>query len=250
MNVSLHLERDRRQTTFRLASEGMKVSKSRISRAEIAANLLGKVQTCVGMMGGLVNFMWVGEMEEGRLEHVSNSSAPEGMEDTFRITAFIASKSSNANPVPLAREVVVRGDSVLDTFGTGCTRLVFPNFSPSSTVQLDELASRLQARLAHPDDDAEVEHDQSMIDGSSTVEPKLASKLKTESESESEIEQLILVCTHDARDCRCGTTGRDVADALRKEVWRRASEGEEVRWKVCEVGHVGGHKCVAVCFFL
>ena len=53
------------------------------------------------------------------------------------------------------------------------------------------------------------------------------------------------VCTHGARDCRCGTIGGDVARALREEVARRVemdSSGVVSRVVVGEVGHVGGHQ--------
>jgi hypothetical protein len=51
----------------------------------------------------------------------------------------------------------------------------------------------------------------------------------------------IYVCTHGARDCRCGETGGAVFRALKHEV-DRLGVGGKVR--VGEVGHVGGHKCV------
>lgn len=49
----------------------------------------------------------------------------------------------------------------------------------------------------------------------------------------------IYVCTHAARDCRCGDTGGLVVEALRKEVGRR---GLTSVVKLGETGHVGGHK--------
>lgn len=49
----------------------------------------------------------------------------------------------------------------------------------------------------------------------------------------------IYVCTHAARDCRCGTTGGEVATALREEV---KSRGETQRIFISEAAHVGGHK--------
>ena len=57
----------------------------------------------------------------------------------------------------------------------------------------------------------------------------------------------LYVCTHGARDCRCGEMGGRVVRALREELERREktepprSKGHV---KVGEVGHVGGHKCV------
>lgn len=51
----------------------------------------------------------------------------------------------------------------------------------------------------------------------------------------------IYVCTHGARDCRCGETGGQVANALRAEIeLRNLSEAV----KLGETAHVGGHKCV------
>jgi hypothetical protein len=55
----------------------------------------------------------------------------------------------------------------------------------------------------------------------------------------------LYVCTHGARDCRCGEWGSKVTDALREEVHkRRQSEpaGKYSRVIVGEVGHVGGHE--------
>lgn len=50
----------------------------------------------------------------------------------------------------------------------------------------------------------------------------------------------ILVCTHGARDCRCGDIGGDLVAALRAEVEKRKSTIE-----IGELGHVGGHKWVS-----
>lgn len=47
----------------------------------------------------------------------------------------------------------------------------------------------------------------------------------------------LYVCTHAARDCRCGEHGGAVVKALREELQRRFEE----RVRVFEVGHVGGH---------
>jgi len=49
----------------------------------------------------------------------------------------------------------------------------------------------------------------------------------------------IYVCTHAARDCRCGDIGGLVAEAFRKEIDRR---GLTSVVKLGETGHVGGHK--------
>ncbi|KAF9648340.1 hypothetical protein BDM02DRAFT_3155793 [Thelephora ganbajun] len=52
----------------------------------------------------------------------------------------------------------------------------------------------------------------------------------------------IYVCTHAARDCRCGDVGGSVAEAFRKEIDRRGLTSEV---KLGETGHVGGHKYAA-----
>lgn len=46
----------------------------------------------------------------------------------------------------------------------------------------------------------------------------------------------VYVCTHGARDCRCGDIGSDLVRAL------RATAPPDVR--VFDIAHVGGHKCV------
>ncbi|KAF7313893.1 Altered inheritance of mitochondria protein 32 [Mycena chlorophos] len=54
----------------------------------------------------------------------------------------------------------------------------------------------------------------------------------------------IYVCTHGARDCRCGDTGGAVLRALREELdarTRKEPNGKASRVVLGEVGHVGGH---------
>lgn len=52
----------------------------------------------------------------------------------------------------------------------------------------------------------------------------------------------IYVCTHAARDCRCGDVGSSVAEAFRKEInWRQLDSIV----KLGETGHVGGHQLVS-----
>lgn len=53
----------------------------------------------------------------------------------------------------------------------------------------------------------------------------------------------IYVCTHAARDCRCGDVGGLVIEAFRKEVYRR---GLISVVKLGETGHVGGHKLISL----
>ncbi|TFK36259.1 Sucrase/ferredoxin-like-domain-containing protein [Crucibulum laeve] len=58
----------------------------------------------------------------------------------------------------------------------------------------------------------------------------------------------LYVCTHGARDCRCGETGGAVFRALQEEVARRTKEdpnGLVSKIRVGEVGHVGGHQWAA-----
>lgn len=55
----------------------------------------------------------------------------------------------------------------------------------------------------------------------------------------------LYVCTHGARDCRCGDIGGEVVKALREELHARISQnpnGAEARVRVWEAGHVGGHQ--------
>lgn len=54
----------------------------------------------------------------------------------------------------------------------------------------------------------------------------------------------IYVCTHGARNCFCGSVGKEVVNALRTEVAKRNAlepGGPYSRLKVRETGHVGGH---------
>ncbi|EJT99493.1 hypothetical protein DACRYDRAFT_55826, partial [Dacryopinax primogenitus] len=59
-----------------------------------------------------------------------------------------------------------------------------------------------------------------------------------------EEETHIYVCTHGARDCRCGTTGVAVFRALKAEAGRLGRGGSK-RVRVREISHVGGHKWAA-----
>ncbi|KAH0828703.1 Sucrase/ferredoxin-like-domain-containing protein [Lanmaoa asiatica] len=58
----------------------------------------------------------------------------------------------------------------------------------------------------------------------------------------------LYVCTHGARDCRCGDTGGTVARTIRAELDRRQRRhvsDPSKRIKLAEVAHVGGHKYAA-----
>ena len=51
----------------------------------------------------------------------------------------------------------------------------------------------------------------------------------------------IFVCTHAARDCRCGTTGVDVFNAISNAIADHPDWGK-LGIQMGEVAHVGGHK--------
>jgi len=55
----------------------------------------------------------------------------------------------------------------------------------------------------------------------------------------------VYVCTHMARDCRCGNTGSAVVRAFREELGRRRerdARDPSTRVKLAESAHVGGHQ--------
>ncbi|KAG6915646.1 hypothetical protein DXG01_010610 [Tephrocybe rancida] len=59
----------------------------------------------------------------------------------------------------------------------------------------------------------------------------------------------VYVCTHGARDCRCGETGGAVYSALQDEVARLVKAdpfGVASRIRIGETGHVGGHQFSAL----
>lgn len=59
--------------------------------------------------------------------------------------------------------------------------------------------------------------------------------------SKSHLDKIWLyVCTHGARDCRCGDRGGAVVQALRDELKSRPAK-DQARVQISEVGHVGGH---------
>ncbi|KAG2004753.1 hypothetical protein CC2G_003278 [Coprinopsis cinerea AmutBmut pab1-1] len=78
------------------------------------------------------------------------------------------------------------------------------------------------------------------------VEKRIKAHLELEGPVSKETGRLVdlYVCTHAARDCRCGEMGGLVAKALREaaEEWNKSKGAEGVRVRVGEVGHVGGHK--------
>ena len=73
------------------------------------------------------------------------------------------------------------------------------------------------------------------------VEPRASDMLSTSLSDDIHL----YVCTHGARDCRCGDTGGAVARAIRAELDRRQQRrafDPSTRIKLAEVAHVGGHK--------
>ena len=71
-----------------------------------------------------------------------------------------------------------------------------------------------------------------------SVVEELKSRVDRPTLSKPEDTTHLYVCTHGARDCRCGDMGGAVVRALREEIQRRKLSSV----KVAEVGHVGGHK--------
>jgi hypothetical protein len=101
----------------------------------------------------------------------------------------------------------------LQAFARGCAGLQIPSVTMDN---LDEVCSRLCNYIERPS--TEVVHSGDLN---------------------------LYVCTHGARDCRCGEWGSKVADALRIEIHRRKEmepTGKYSRVVVGEVGHVGGHQ--------
>ncbi|KAF8443999.1 Sucrase/ferredoxin-like-domain-containing protein [Boletus edulis BED1] len=82
------------------------------------------------------------------------------------------------------------------------------------------------------------------------IEPRTtASGGPSHCDSESAPNDLHLyVCTHGARDCRCGHTGGAVARTIRAELDKRRerdASDPSTRIKLAQVAHVGGHKYAA-----
>jgi len=86
------------------------------------------------------------------------------------------------------------------------------------------------------------------LDNLDEVEEKLRKHAEGPMVKETSDEIHLYVCTHGARDCRCGNTGGAVAKALRGELTRLRKvdpSGIVSRVKFAEVGHVGGHQYAA-----
>ncbi|KAI8970548.1 Sucrase/ferredoxin-like-domain-containing protein [Trametes punicea] len=108
-------------------------------------------------------------------------------------------------------------------------RLEIPELS---LANLDDVDEKLRALVAHA---ASRGGKHAEIDG-------------TGGEGVRELEGLdrrlhLYVCTHGARDCRCGEGGNEVARAFRRELAKRGIGAKDV--VLGEVAHVGGHKYAA-----
>ncbi|KAF9021334.1 hypothetical protein BDZ89DRAFT_245028 [Hymenopellis radicata] len=71
------------------------------------------------------------------------------------------------------------------------------------------------------------------------VADRIAERRSPHTEHAQDTDVYLYVCTHGARDCRCGTTGVETARALREEIAAHGAAAS--RLKVAEVAHVGGH---------
>jgi Sucrase/ferredoxin-like len=108
----------------------------------------------------------------------------------------------------------------------------FPSHTrPGSTVAFSENGGRLDiSEVTSENLDEVVQQLIDHMEGRSTVQPVTREEID------------VYVCTHGARDCRCGDVGGSVAEALRREAQRLNEAGSSPRIRVGEVGHVGGHK--------
>lgn len=85
------------------------------------------------------------------------------------------------------------------------------------------------------------------------VEQKLKDHLNGPLSKDTSDEIHLYVCTHGARDCRCGTRGNLLVNALREEkanYQQSYPEGPAKRIKIGQVSHVGGHKLSLTLFLL
>ncbi|TFK67198.1 hypothetical protein BDN72DRAFT_843370 [Pluteus cervinus] len=76
------------------------------------------------------------------------------------------------------------------------------------------------------------------------VEQRILQHVERDRSMQEDDQILLFVCTHGARDCRCGNTGGQVFRALQEEVDRRKRldpTGNINKVKIGSVGHVGGH---------
>jgi len=86
------------------------------------------------------------------------------------------------------------------------------------------------------------------IENLDEVEERLKAHIRGPVTPETSEEAHIYVCTHGARDCRCGHVGGNLVSALERELKKRR-EGDPnslaSRVIVREVAHIGGHKFAA-----
>ncbi|KAF9042986.1 Sucrase/ferredoxin-like-domain-containing protein [Panaeolus papilionaceus] len=86
------------------------------------------------------------------------------------------------------------------------------------------------------------------LDNMNEVQQTISAHLQGPVTKETAEEAHVYVCTHGERDCRCGSMGRLVVDALEKELEKRLAQdpaGPFSHIKIGEVGHIGGHKHAA-----
>ncbi|KAF9268773.1 hypothetical protein L218DRAFT_853273 [Marasmius fiardii PR-910] len=76
------------------------------------------------------------------------------------------------------------------------------------------------------------------------VDATLRRAVQQPSQKESVDQVHLLICTHMARDCRCGDLGGAYVAALRQQVETRRKSGVALydKFRIGEVGHVGQHK--------
>lgn len=117
---------------------------------------------------------------------------------------------------PLSRKSTAEDEEVLSgvAYTSNGGRLTLPNVSLSTMdAVVERIVSHMEATSIQPDT-------QDHID--------------------------ILVCTHGARDCRCGDKGGKVHQALKDELGKLNKDAEGMpQVRVGEVAHVGGHKYAA-----
>ncbi|KAF8651386.1 hypothetical protein AX16_004809 [Volvariella volvacea WC 439] len=190
--------------------------------SRISTTLQRALQLKVTKWGGIVNFAWYPD-EQGPLKSKAPSRVVTpglGLEDR--------SRSPSYDPTAFRSEdmEVPSRVSVFTRYGTHMGSLDIPNLRAEYADEAEELIK-------------------SFVDGNK-LPHDTGPNIKLDTSKKDEIH--LLVCTHGARDCRCGTTGGQVFDALRDEVERRKaidSDGIMQRVKVGAVSHVGGHAYAA-----
>ena len=232
VNVSSHLElvdRDplagnlRKRVTSEPEIDVKKIPMTQVLRAENASRLLRGIQLRVARIGGIVNFVY-NEDQETRDDKDDV--------DGFHITVFGVLHPMSTSGGAFGVDHLGK---VANTRAPRCVRLNFPCIHATQEHEIDCLVETIQSRLrlVMTSRDVNLRHE-------GDIKTVFSAHSTPPGESET-VPNFILVCTHAARDCRCGTTGRDVAETLSKELQSREASS---RWKVFEIGHVGGHKYV------